>query len=167
MTITATPAAPRVLTRQRIRMAMRDVAGRVPNTGVVNVLLDNVEFSDEEIDNAITFTVDWWNSITPISRVTADQINNFLFFQGVVSFLLQSESMRQMRNQASVQDGDVAQIGSDDKAGLYSQMSQLAMQRFENGAKQVKVQQNMEACYGGFGSGFAFGRFIGGGFGTV
>lgn len=155
MTITATPSAPRVLTKQRIRMAMRDIAGAVPNTGVINVLLDNVEFSDDEIDNAIAFTVDWWNSITPVSRNTPDQINSFLLFQGVASMLLQSESLRQLRNQASVQDGDVAPIGSDDKAPMYAQMMQVAMQRFENGAKQVKIQQNMEACYGGFGSGYA------------
>jgi|GEM_PF-2943951 len=159
MTITATPAAARALTKQRIRMAMRDVAGDVPNTGVTNVLLDNVEFSDDEIDGAIAFTVDWWNSITPISRVAPDQINSFLLYMGVVSFLLQSESMRQVRNQASVQDGDVAPIGSDDKGPVYVQMSQVAMQRFETGAKQVKIQINMEACYGGFSSGYVnYGR---------
>lgn len=165
MAITATPASPRTLTKQRIRMAMRDVAGAVPNTGVLNVLLDNVEFSDDEIDGAIAFTVDWWNSITPMSRVAADQINSFLLFQGVVSMLFQSESMRQLRNQATVGDGDVTPIGIDDKSGLYAQMSQVAMQRFELGAKQVKIQQNMEACYGHVSSGYSYiGRLGGGNF---
>lgn len=163
MTITATPSAPRVLTKARIRMAMRDVAGAVPNTGVINVLLDNVEFSDDEIDGAIAFVVDWWNSILPISLHTADMINSFILYQGVVSFLLQSESIRQLRNQAQVGDGDVAPIGIDDKSGPYAQMSEVARQRFEIGAKQIKIQWNMEAAYGSISSGYVYAGRRGGG----
>jgi len=153
--VEATPVTARMLTRQRIRMAMRDVAGAIPKSGSVNVLLDDVEFSDDEIDNAILFTVDWYNSLTPISVVQQDAINSYVLYMGVVSFLMMAESMRQLRNQASLQDGDVAPIGADDKHTLYAQASQVAAQKFEERAQKIKIQLNMESCYGSLGSGYA------------
>lgn len=145
-----------MLTLARIRMAMRDVAGAIPNTGDFNVLLTNVQFSDEEMDNAIQFTVDWYNGITPlIGKATPDQINNYVLYLGVVSFLAQSEQIKQLRNDMDLQDGDVAPIGKDKKHQLYGQLSQLASQRFEDMAKKIKIQINMQAAYGSFGSGYA------------
>lgn len=155
MPVTATPAAPPVLTRAMIRQIMRDYAGEVANTGVLNVLLDNVEFSDSDLDNAIVFTVARYNAITPISFIQADSINLFVLCQGVVAQLLQSEALRQVRNQATVQDGDVAPIGIDDKAQIYQAMSDKAADTFTQMAQRIKIELNMESMYGGFGSGYA------------
>lgn len=155
MPITATPASPRMLTIARIRMAMRDIAGSIPNTGDFNVLLDNVQFSDDELNNAIQFAAEWYNSITPISNVRPDRINNFVLYTGVVSFLCQSEQVKQLRNDMDLQDGDVAPIGKDKKHQFYGQLAQVAAQRFEERAQKVKIQLNMQSCYGGFGSGYA------------
>lgn len=144
-----------MLTVARIRIAMRDIAGAIPNTGDFNVLLDNVQFSDLEINTAMEFVVSWYNSITPISRVRQDQINDFVLYTGVVSFLAESEQIKQLRNDMDLQDGDVAPIGKDKKHQFYGQLAQLASQRFEERAQKIKIQLNMQSAYGGFGSGYA------------
>lgn len=164
MPVTGSPTTAPALTVDMIRMSIRDLAGAIPNTGVVNVLLDNVEFSDAEIQNAVAFTLDRYNAMTPVTNLPLANINRFVLLQGVVSFLLSSESYRQARNQATVQDGDVAPIGVDDKASLYAQMSQMADAKFEQYARGLKTQANMEAVYGGLGSGYRGGyRNYGGG----
>jgi hypothetical protein len=155
MPVVATPTAVPLLTRDAIRVSMRDLAGRIPNTGVDNILLDNVEFSDDELDNAVAFTVDRYNAMPPVSVLPAEAINRYILMIGTVCFLLSSESWRQARNQATIQDGDVAPIGIDDKAQLYSQLAQLACNEFREMAKQVKIQRNMESAYGAIGSGYS------------
>lgn len=154
MPVVATPVVRPLLTRDAIRVSLRDLAGRIPNTGVDNILLDNVEFSDDDLDNAIGFTVDRYNAMTPVSSLTADGINRYVLLIGTVCFLLNSESWRQARNQATLQDGDVAPIGLDDKAQLYSQLAQLACAEFKQMAKELKIQRNMESAYGAIGSGY-------------
>lgn len=155
MPVVGTPATGVMLTRDMIRMSLRDIAGGIPNTGVVNVLLDNVEFSDADLENAMAFTVDRYNAMTPVTNASAGSINRFILLKGVIGFLLHSESYRQLRNQATVQDGDVAPIGIDDKQAMYAQLAQLADQQFEQYARGVKTQRNMEAAYGGLGSGYS------------
>jgi hypothetical protein len=154
MPVPATPAPPQTLTRFHVRVAMRDFAGQIFNTGIVNVLLDNVEFSDDEIDNALVFATHRYNALTPISNVTQDLINPYVLYLGAVAFLLRAESYRQVRNQATLQDGNVAPIGIDDKALLYSQLADKASEEFLMMAKSIKIQLNMQAAYGGFGSGY-------------
>jgi hypothetical protein len=155
MPITATPASPRMLTLTRIRMAMRDVAGQIPNTGDYNVLLADVQFSDDEINNAIQFTVESYNSITPITNIRQDQVNNYILYLGVVAFLCQSEQIKELRNDMDLVDGNVAPIGKDKKHQLYGQLAQVALQKFEERAKSYKIQLNMQSAYGGLGSGYA------------
>lgn len=154
MAVVATPATPPQLTRDDIRGFMRDVAGQVPGTGVLNVLLDNVEFSDADIDRAIKFTAARYNAMTPISRLAPDSIDLWVMLNGTVAWLLRSEAARQLRNQSTVQDGDVAPIGIDDKQALYSQMAQQFSDEFNASARGIKTQLNMQSFYGGLGSGY-------------
>ena len=155
MPITATPASPRMLTLARIRMALRDVAGAIPNTGDFNVLMDNVQFSDDEMNNALCFTTDWYNAITPmLGRANQDSINNYVLFLGVVSFLSQGEQVKELRNAMDLQDGDVAPVGKDKNHQLWGQISQLAAQRFEDMTKKIKIQLNMQSTYGRLSSGY-------------
>lgn len=164
MPITATPAAPRILSRDDIRLFMRDVAGQISNTGQENILLDNVEFNDDDIERAIRFTVSKYNAITPITLVTAGGINEYVLINGVVCWLLKSEAIRQLRNQATAQQGDVAPIGIDDKTQLYQALAKIFCDEFDIMARAIKTQKNMEAAYGGLGSGYASAaRRMGGG----
>lgn len=156
MSVVATPAKARMLTVARIRMAMRDVAGAIPNTGDFNILLDGVQFSDAEINNALHFTTDWYNSITPlIGNAREDGINSYILYMGVVSFLSQSEQIKQMRNDMDLQDGDVAPIGKDKKHQFWGQVSKSAGDKFSELAKSYKIAINMGHAWGGFGSGYA------------
>lgn len=154
MPVVGTPAPPRQLTRDDIRGFMRDVAGQVPGTGALNVLLDNVEFSDADIDRSVRFTVAKYNAMTPQTVATPDTINLYVLLNGAVAFLLRSEAVRQLRNQATVQDGDVAPIGADDKQALYAQLAKQFDDEFVLYARGIKTQNNMEAAYGGLGSGY-------------
>lgn len=155
MSVTATPSSPSVLLQDDVRAFMRDFAGMVPNTGRENILMDNVEFSDADLQRAIRFTVARYNAMTPITFTGENSINAYVLMVGVASWLLKSEAMRQLRNQATTQDGDVQPIGVDDKAQLYMQFSQMLGDEFEKYARGIKTQKNMEAAYGGLGSGYS------------
>ena len=152
-----TPTTARVASRDEIRQWMRDFVGGgapVPGTGVINILLDGVEFADSDIDLAVNMTVDRYNVMTPMTMLSMDLIPKTLLMYGAVGHLLQSESFRQLRNQATVSDADVQPIGIDDKAPAYTQAARLMFEKFDELAKNVKIQRNMESMYGGISSGY-------------
>ena len=156
MPIVGTPATPVILSRDEIRRFMRDYAGEVKNTGVINILLDNVEFSDDDIAAAIKFTVNYYTFLPPIIGVfTEATIPPVVLLFGTAAHLLTSEAMRQLRNQATVQDGDVQPIGIDDKFKDYLTASDWMRNQFKELAQRIKIQQNMQGAYGGLSSGYA------------
>lgn len=155
MPVTGTPTTQPVLTRDAIRMLMRDYVGRVPNTGDLNVLLDNVKFSDAEYDNAIAFTVDRYNGLPPSTALTADQINRYTLVVGVMCLLLNSESVRQACQQADVTDANVPQVGLEGKAALFAQIADRACAEFKEMAREQKTAANMNGAWGAVGSGYA------------
>jgi hypothetical protein len=73
----------------------------------------------------------------------------------VAAHLLNSEALRQLRNQATVQDGDVQPIGIDDKFQLYQNASNWMKEQFKELAQRIKVQLNMRGAWGGLASGYA------------
>lgn len=154
MAVLATPVSPLPVTSDDVRAFMRDYAGQVPNTGALNVLLDDVEFSDTDIARAIRFTAYKYNAMTPVTNITPEVMNPYVLLLGTAAFLLRSESMRQLRNQATVQDGDVQPIGIDDKAQLYMQASKMIDDEYTQYARGIKTQMNMESAYGSIGSGY-------------
>lgn len=156
MPVVGTPATTALLNRDRIRRFMRDYAGQVKDTGVINILLDNVEFSDADVADAIEFTVNYYTALPPIIGLfTEGNIPPVVLLYGVAAHLLNSEAMRQLRNQATVQDGDVQPIGIDDKFQLYQTASNWMREQFKELAQRIKVQLNMRGAYGGLASGYA------------
>lgn len=154
MPVTATPTDAQPLVLDDIRGFMRDVAGRVPGTGVENILFDLPEFSDADIQRAIKFTTARFNIMTPISNDPIGGMNIWLLLIGVCEFLVTSEAFRQGRNQLTYSDGDVAPIGLDDKQQMYLAMAAMLKAEFEEKAKAFKVSRNAESCYGSLGSGY-------------
>lgn len=155
MPVIAFPTRVATLTREEIRRWLRDYpAGYVPKTGVLNSLLDGVEFSDDDIDAALQFTADRYNVMTPYSALTVLELPRMLQLYGAVAHLLWSEHFRQLRNQTSVQDGDVQAPGVDDKQAPYAQASGLLWQKWDELARGYKTQRNAESFYGGLGSGY-------------
>lgn len=147
------------LTTSEIRMFMRDQPQ-------YNSLLDDIEFSDEDIALAMKLTVAKWNVFPPVSTVTGPEfLNEWILLCGVCSILLRSEGLRQKRNQLRTQDGNIAPIGLDDKEELYFRWAMMFNQEFEMHTKLFKLEQNMESIlsYGpgaqnGLSSGY---RYIG------
>lgn len=140
--------------RDEVRRFMRDYPGPVRDTGVINVLLDNVEFSDADIDAALSYAVDLYNAMTPMTNIGMAQLPRVVTLYGAVSHLMLSEGMRQLRNQATVQDGNVQPIGIDDKQALYQQWANWMRDQFNTMARQIKNQRNMELAWGGLSSGY-------------
>lgn len=150
MPVVATPTTPVILTKDQVRMFLRDRADN-------NILLDDVQFSDKEVNFALEMAVSAFNGITPQTRLTPMSFPThlrYLLLLGTTRFLLMTESFLQARNQATVQDGDVSPIGIDDKAALYSQLAKGLKEEWDEQARGVKTQNNMESAYNSLGSGY-------------
>lgn len=150
MPVVASPASPNVVTKDQVRMFMRDRADK-------NILLDTVQFTDDELNLAMDMAVSGFNAVTPQSNFTPQTFPShlkYLLLIGTTRFLLMSESFLQARNQATVQDGDIAPIGIDDKAQLYAQLAASLKAEFDELTRGVKTQNNMEGAYNSLGSGY-------------
>ena len=137
------------LTVDMIRQFLRDVPDK-------NILLDDIEFTDQDINFAIQLATSMYNTMPPATNLESAQIPIYILLLGVCYFLLNSEGIRQMRNQIVTQDGNIAPVGIDEKEGLYRTWADNFKQEFTYTAGRYKTSQNMEACYGNFGSGYAW-----------
>lgn len=150
MPVVATPTTPSVVTRDQVRMFMRDYAGN-------NILLDSVQFTDNELNLALEMAVSAFNTVTPQTNFlpfTFPHHMRYLLLIGTTRFLLNSESFLQVRNQSTYQDGDIAPLGLSDKSALYSQLAQTLKAEFDELTRGAKTQANMESCYATLGSGY-------------
>jgi len=146
---TSLPENKSPLTVDMIRQFLRDVPDK-------NILLDDIEFTDKDIDLAVLLATSMYNTIPPATNLDSIQIPIFILLLGVCYFLLNSEGIRQMRNQIATQDGNIAPIGVDEKEALYRTWASNFKQEFTYTAQRYKTSQNMEDCYGNFGSGYAW-----------
>jgi hypothetical protein len=129
-----------------------------------NSLTDSIEFTKEDIDNAIFLAIAKWNAIPPISNVQdPSYMNAYVLLCGVCGILLKSEGLRQNRNQLTVQDGNITPVGLDDKQDAYMRWAMHFQQEFQQFAQRIKIQENMESImdrFSGFSSGYAYaGRY--------
>jgi len=145
---------PARLSVEDIRWFLRDFAGQVPGTGVTNILLDGVEFSDDDLRRAKRFTVSRWNAMVPQTTDNENSIPEWLLMVGTCELLMQSEAFRQNRNALTYSDGNIAPVGLDDKMQQYMALSQALRAEFEEKAKMVKVSNNLESAYSSLGSGY-------------
>jgi len=134
--------------RDDVRMLLRD---RAPN----NLLLNDVQFTNGDIDRAVKFAVGEYNLVSPVTTVGWRLVPEPVLFLLTASYLMLSESFLQLRNQVSVPTDGLGVIGIDDKSAQYAQMRSILKEEGLNGAKQFKVQQNLESAYGSLSSGYA------------
>ena len=150
MPVVGSPTTPVVVSKDQVRMFLRDRADK-------NILLDDVQFTDDELNFATEMTVSAFNAVTPQTRFTPSSFPEhlrYVLLLGTARFLLVSESFLQARNQATYQDGDIAPIGIDDKAALYSQMAASFKAEWDELVRGIKTQNNMESAYATLGSGY-------------
>ena len=147
------PATQVPLTTDDIRAFLRDQPK-------YNILIEGVEFSNEDITRAIRWTVSKWNAMTPQSSdsPTGETLHEYVLLFGVAAILLRSEGVRQVRNQVTYQDGNMPQVSLDEKESIYMRWADRMQQEFDFLARQIKNQNNMESAYGGLSSGY---RYIG------
>jgi hypothetical protein len=150
MPIVGTPTTPTVVSKDQVRMFLRDYANN-------NILLDDVQFTDNELNNALEMTASAFNAVTPQTNLTPQSFPTHLRYVlliGVARFLMTSESFMQVRNQATVQDGDIAPIGISDKAQMYSQLAKSLKDEWDELVRGIKTQNNMESTYTTLSSGY-------------
>ena len=157
MPVVGTPTTPIKVTADKIRMFLRDYAlGKLPG-GQGNIILDDVQFTPEELTNATEFAVEAFNALTPVSNYTTENFpNSYMLLLGTTRFLMISESFHQLRNQVDVQDGDIAPTGIYSKAQGYIALARELQNEWNYLTRQLKNQHNMESCYGSVGSGYAY-----------
>jgi len=130
-----------------IRAFLRDIPSK-------NILLDDIEFDDSEISRAMRLATSKYNGITPQTTVAAESLNEWLLVVGSCSILLRSEGARQLRNQVTAQDGNIAPIGIDEKQAFYAQWADRFSVEFEDMATKIKIQDNAESAYDTMSSGY-------------
>lgn len=132
----------------KIMMFLRDDAD-------MNILLDDVEFSDLEYRCAIDLAVSGYNVMTPATAVDYSGVPEYVLFHWVAGLLMRSNTFLQARNQVSVPTDNIGVIGLDDKAGLYASMAQSLIGEAKQVGQKYKNQQNLESAYGCLPSGYA------------
>jgi hypothetical protein len=120
-----------------------------------NILLDDVQFSEEEVTDAMHFAVSQYNAITPVTQFTETNFpNDYIFLVGTCAHLMRSEAFRQLRNQLTYNDGDVNPIGVDDKYAAYMTLRNELNAEWKELSRAMKTQTNMEQAYGSLSSGY-------------
>lgn len=131
----------RPVTVAEVRFALRDYPE-------ANTLLNDVEFSDNEIAYCITKPVEKWNSMLP--DVGQYDIHNFPWRQAhlgaTIGELMKMASVHYMRNHLPYSSGGLS-VDDKNKAGVYMQLAQEETARFENFCRERKFEANV---MGGF-----------------
>jgi len=140
-----------------VDITMDDIRGVILDWPQYNLLLDDVQFTNAEISRAARLATDRFNAMPPrTSHSVSSFPNRFVLVMGAVGLLSMGESFRQARNQMTYQAGDITPIGIDDKAALFAQLKADAWNEFLRVSREWKTQDNLESCFGGLGSGYAY-----------
>lgn len=157
MPVPGTPTGQSIVTTDEIRMFLRDYALNHLPGGQGNIILDTVQFTLDELNFAVKMAVSAFNAMTPVSSflLTGENFpNEYLLLLGTTKFLMMSETFHQVRNQVSAQDGDIAPSGIYEKGQLYLSLAQNIRNEWQEIARAMKTQFNMESAYGTIGSGY-------------
>lgn len=143
-----------VLSVAEIRMTLRDVD---PNG---NVLIDEYEYSQEEILLAIRRCVNYWNEIPP--PVGTYKPTNFPYPYhlsiGVASVLYSMAVHQKLRNDLPYSAGGLT-VQDTVKWTQYREMQDRLWQEWASWVKAKKIQKNIEGAFMVMGSGYAYERY--------
>jgi len=130
------------LTVPEVRMELMDVC---PGA---NYLLDELEFTDNEIVHAMRKAVDMYNEMPP--PVGAYAYNNFPYranwINGTVGILLQMIAFRYRRNALQYSSGGVT-IADQEKAREYAEIGIRLEEQYRLWAQQTRIGMNMKAGF--------------------
>ena len=142
-----------VVNPDEVREFLRDYPDKNP-------LVDGVEFSDADITKAIKRTISMGNvTARPTSYTETNFPNDYVLLMGVCSYLLKSEALRQLRNEAMYQDGNIQPVGLDNKQQAYTALAAQFNQEFIQTLTAIKIQENLSS-FGQLGSPIAQSTYI-------
>lgn len=137
------------LTIAEVRMALRDCPG-------ANELLDDYEFSIQEIITCIRKPVDYFNEAHP--RVIGFNYNNFPYrynwLEATISCLLKVIAHFHRRNRLPYSAGGTT-IDRHNKAKEYQELADNMWQEYQRWVTQTKVAVNIDQGYGMLGGGWS------------
>jgi hypothetical protein len=115
-----------------------------------NFLLDDLEFTDEEINNSMVLAVDKYNATPPMVDMYTSE--NFPFryemLLGASSILMKIKAINMTRNNLNYQSSDGTAINDLDKRNEYHSISQALDAEYMDRIRRIKVSRNAEQCYG-------------------
>lgn len=138
---------PGPITPAEIRIALRDSCPEA------NYLLDEVEFTDQEVFWAIRRPVDYWNSaLPPLPQVSP---NNFPYryqwLDATIGELMVMAGRHYLRNKLDYAAGGVS-VDDKNKDAPYLTIGNQMITEWKEYVRRVKVGQNMNRAIGSIGS---------------
>jgi len=115
-----------------------------------NFLLDSVEFSDEDIHNAMTLAIDKYNSTLPMVDVYSveDFPYRYELMLGASGILLTVKAANLSRNDLAYSTKEGTSINPNEKKGDYLKLGQVFSAEFQERITQIKKTKNAEQAYG-------------------
>lgn len=131
------------MTDMEVRIFLRD---KDPEA---NILLDDLEFSPEEIRTAVNITIDRWNDMPPdIYRMDWDHFPyRSILLLGTASNLLAMAAHRYRRNSLAIQAGGTS-VDDQNKAGAYDQASARLRDEYLQAMRVKKRELNANMGWG-------------------
>jgi len=141
-----------MLTIDDIRLYIRD-------RPELNRLLGDVEFTNEQIDQAMKLTVMCFNELSPKTQYTLENFPyQYTLLLGTLYHLLWGGGLSRMRNRLPYKAGDV-QVDDEAHGQEEMQLSQQLYQQFMNAAISNKIEENVNAGWGIINSEYYYGNF--------
>lgn len=130
-------------TDMEVRIYLRD------NDPEANLLLDDFEFTPEEIRTAMNITVDRWNDTPPdIYRMDYDEFPyRSILLMGVASNLLSMAAHRYRRNSLAINAGGTS-VNDQDKAREYDQAAARLRDEYLHAIRTKKRELNANLGWG-------------------
>ena len=126
------------------------------SSGAENLLLDDVEFGDEQIAMALIKPIEYFNEINPpiLQRYTT---HNFPWrshwLDAATGYLMQFAAHNYRRNRLAINSGGT-NIDDQNKEKEYLVASKLMLDQWKDFAAMKKLALNMQACTGSIGSAY-------------
>lgn len=130
-----------ILEVEEVQIYIQDIAEK-------NHLLDTEEFSEIMIELAMELAVSEFNMIPPTSSYkTIDFPNKALLLSGTLYKLFAGQAALLFRNHMSYSDGGLI-IPVEERGQFYQSLASMYQADFTNGAKMLKIYNNIESGWG-------------------
>ena len=132
---------PSIITENDIRLFMLD------RTSEDNFLLDDVEFTQDEIEYAHGLAVAKYNSTLPI-LTPVTEIARYEAIIGTCAILMRMKAINLLRNKLDYTNKSGTAIQDKAKAQEYLAVGTGLMNEFDQRTKMLKISLNIESGYG-------------------